>query len=154
MRSAFLIVFGFWLCLAAGPAAAEKRVALVVGVSAYAQVARLPGYRRWLWDGEFCGSIDFRWQPGTTALPPHCLGHIGYGVVPWKQGRGYATRALSLLLPAARAEGLAFVSRVVLTRATIAPRRCCAPKALVPVAQCLTAKLVQFVRNFRVRKLG
>jgi predicted acetyltransferase len=73
------------------------------------QVARLPGYRRWLWDGEFCGSIDFRWQPGTTALPPHCLGHIGYAVVPWKQGRGYATRALSLLLPQAREEGLAFV---------------------------------------------
>ena len=46
-------------------------------------VARLPGYRRWLWDGEFCGSIGFRWQPGTTTLPPHCLGHIGYAVVPW-----------------------------------------------------------------------
>ena len=38
---------------------------------------RLPGFRRWLWDGEFCGSIGLRWQPGTTALPPHCLGHIG-----------------------------------------------------------------------------
>ncbi len=33
-------------------------------------------------DGEFCGSIDLRWQPGTNALPPYCLGHIGYGVVP------------------------------------------------------------------------
>jgi uncharacterized caspase-like protein len=42
VRSAFLIVFGFWLCLAAGPAVAEKRVALVVGVSAYQQVPRLP----------------------------------------------------------------------------------------------------------------
>ena len=31
---------------------------------------RLPGFRRWLWDGEFCGSIGLRWQPGTTALPP------------------------------------------------------------------------------------
>jgi predicted acetyltransferase len=72
-------------------------------------VPRLPGYRRWMWDGEFCGSIGFRWQPGTTALPPHCLGHIGYAVVPWKQGRGYATLALRLLLPEARAEGLPFV---------------------------------------------
>ncbi|HEX5873753.1 MAG TPA: hypothetical protein VFY60_03835, partial [Pyrinomonadaceae bacterium] len=44
-------------------------------------VPRLPGYHRWLWDGEFCGEIGFRWQPGTTALPPHCLGHIGYSVV-------------------------------------------------------------------------
>src|SRR5690242_6661269 len=39
-------------------------------------VKRLPGYRRWLWDGEFCGSIGFRWQPDTEALPPHILGHI------------------------------------------------------------------------------
>lgn len=59
---------------------------------------RLPGYARWMWDGEFCGSIGYRWQPGTVELPPHVLGHIGYTVVPWKQGRGYATRALGLLL--------------------------------------------------------
>ncbi|MEP7084778.1 MAG: GNAT family N-acetyltransferase [Betaproteobacteria bacterium] len=72
-------------------------------------VARLPGYRRWLWDGEFCGSIGLRWQAGTEALPPHCLGHIGYAVVPWKQGRGYATEALRQILPDARAEGLAYV---------------------------------------------
>ena len=25
---------------------------------------RIPGFRRWLWDGEFCGSIGLRWQPG------------------------------------------------------------------------------------------
>lgn len=72
-------------------------------------VPRLPGYRRWLWDGEFAGSIGFWWQPGTTALPPHCLGHIGYAVVPWKQRRGYATRALQALLIEARAEGLPYV---------------------------------------------
>jgi predicted acetyltransferase len=70
---------------------------------------RLPGYVQWMWDGEFCGSIGFRWQPGTTELPPYCLGHIGYSVVPWKQQRGYATRALQLLLPQARTEGLAYV---------------------------------------------
>jgi predicted acetyltransferase len=72
-------------------------------------VPRLPGYQRWMWDGEFCGSIGFRWQPGTTALPPHCTGHIGYAVVPWKRGRGYATRALALLLDDVRAEGLQYV---------------------------------------------
>ena len=72
-------------------------------------VPRLPGYSLWMWDGEFCGTIGFRWQPGTTALPPHCLGHIGYSVVPWKRRRGYATRALQLLLPQARSEGLAYV---------------------------------------------
>ncbi|HEX8942317.1 MAG TPA: hypothetical protein VF785_04210, partial [Gemmatimonadaceae bacterium] len=29
-------------------------------------VPRLPGYHKWMWDGEFCGEIGFRWQPGTT----------------------------------------------------------------------------------------
>jgi predicted acetyltransferase len=72
-------------------------------------VDRLPGFRRWMWDGEFCGSISLRWQQGTTELPPHCLGHIGYTVVPWKQRLGYATRALAQLLPEARSAGLPFV---------------------------------------------
>lgn len=72
-------------------------------------VTRLPGYRRWMWDGEFCGSIGLRWQPGTSALPPYTLGHIGYAVVPWKRRRGYATRALGLILSEARAEGLEYV---------------------------------------------
>ncbi|MEO8674258.1 MAG: GNAT family N-acetyltransferase [Casimicrobiaceae bacterium] len=71
--------------------------------------ARIPGYQMWMWDGEFCGSIGFRWQPGTSALPPHVLGHIGYAVVPWKRRRGFATAALGMILPRARAEGLAFV---------------------------------------------
>lgn len=69
----------------------------------------LPGYQRWMWDGEFCGSIGFRWKPGTEALPPTCLGHIGYSVVPWKRRAGYATTALRLLLPEAKAEGLRYV---------------------------------------------
>jgi len=72
-------------------------------------VPRLPGIRRWIWDGEFCGSIGFRWQRGTVALPPHCLGHIGFAVVPWKRNKGYATRALALLLPEARRIGLPYV---------------------------------------------
>ncbi|HMJ26392.1 MAG TPA: GNAT family N-acetyltransferase [Pyrinomonadaceae bacterium] len=75
-------------------------------------VPRLPGYSRWLWDGEFCGAIGLRWQPGTTDLPPYCLGHIGYSVVPWKRRLGYATRALQLLLPQASSEGLEFVELV------------------------------------------
>jgi predicted acetyltransferase len=73
------------------------------------QVPRLPGFRLWVWDGEFAGSIGFRWQPGTSELPSHVLGHIGYAVVPWKRGRGYAKEALRLMLAQARAEGLAFV---------------------------------------------
>ena len=72
-------------------------------------VPRLPGYRKWMWDGEFCGSIGFRWQNGTAELPPYCLGHIGFAVVPWKRRLGYASRALALLLPDAKARGLAYV---------------------------------------------
>ncbi|MBX6745598.1 MAG: GNAT family N-acetyltransferase [Acetobacteraceae bacterium] len=73
------------------------------------RVPRLPGFRRWLWDGAFCGSIGFRWQPGTPALPPYVSGHIGYAVVPWKRGRGYATRALALLLAEIAGTGLPYV---------------------------------------------
>jgi predicted acetyltransferase len=72
-------------------------------------VRRLPGYSRWMWDGDFCGRINFRWQPGTEALPPHCLGHIGYAVVPWKQRNGYATRALRRVLEEAKERGLRYV---------------------------------------------
>jgi predicted acetyltransferase len=72
-------------------------------------VARIPGFRRWLWDGEFCGSIGMRWQQGTAELPPHCLGHVGYAVVPWKHGKGYATAALRALLPEAKSIGLPYV---------------------------------------------
>lgn len=37
-------------------------------------VPRMPGYRKWMWDGDFCGSIQLRWLNGTHALPPYCLG--------------------------------------------------------------------------------
>jgi predicted acetyltransferase len=69
-------------------------------------VARLPGYHLWMWDGEFAGSIGFRWQPGTNELPPYCLGHIGFAVVAWKRRRGYATQALGSLLKMVRTDGL------------------------------------------------
>jgi predicted acetyltransferase len=72
-------------------------------------VPRLPGYQKWIWDGEFCGAVGVRWQPGTEALPPTCLGHIGYSVVPWKRRRGYATAALREILRGLGAEGLRYV---------------------------------------------
>ncbi len=74
------------------------------------QARRLPSLRRWMWDDEgFAGSINLRWTADGSMLPPHVLGHVGYAVVPWKQRRGHATRALALMLPLARARGLAFV---------------------------------------------
>ncbi len=85
-------------------------------------VPRLPGFSKWIWDGEFCGGVGFRWQPGTEALPPTCLGHIGYTVVPWKQRLGYATRALALLLPEAAREGLRYVE-ITTTPENVASQR-------------------------------
>lgn len=67
---------------------------------------RLPSFRRWIWAGGFGGSIELRWQHGTDALPPTCLGHIGYAVVPWRRREGLATFALGALLPTARDVGL------------------------------------------------
>ncbi|MDP9897955.1 GNAT family N-acetyltransferase [Variovorax ginsengisoli] len=72
-------------------------------------VPKLPGYRRWMWDDEFCGSIALRWQRGSNALPDYCLGHIGYAVVPWKHRRGYATQALRAMLLEAPSAGLSYV---------------------------------------------
>ncbi len=69
-------------------------------------VPRIPGLTRWIWDGEFCGSINLRWQVGTTALPDHVPGHIGYAVVPWKQRRGCASFALASMLAQAAELGL------------------------------------------------
>ena len=72
-------------------------------------VSRLPSFACWIWDGAFCGSISFRWQRGTSALPAHVLGHIGFAVVPWKRGIGRARQALMLMLPKAREQGLDYV---------------------------------------------
>jgi predicted acetyltransferase len=73
---------------------------------------RLPGFERWMWDGEFAGSIGLRWVSGTAELPPTCLGHIGYSVVEWKRGRGYATSALAQMLLEARTLDLPYVEIV------------------------------------------
>jgi predicted acetyltransferase len=73
------------------------------------RVRRLPSLRRFIWRRGFCGTITLRWQPGTEALPPTCLGHVGYAVVPWRRREGLATAALRAILPEARRVGLRFV---------------------------------------------
>jgi len=74
------------------------------------EVPKLPSHLFWISDSDFCGSINFRFQRGTEALPPYCSGHIGYSIVPWKQRRGYATEALRQVLDVVRREGFARVS--------------------------------------------
>jgi predicted acetyltransferase len=32
------------------------------------KVRRIPGYRKWMWDGEFCGSIGLRWMLASGAV--------------------------------------------------------------------------------------
>jgi predicted acetyltransferase len=113
-------------------------------------VPRLPSYRRWMWDGELCGSIGFRWQPGTETLPAYTLGHIGYSVVPWKQGRGYATRALFLILEDARAAGL---RHVVLTTEphNIGSRRVIEKNGGVIEAEFMAPAMFGYKRALRYR---
>lgn len=72
-------------------------------------VPRLPGLVRWLWDGDFCGTVSLRYVPGTEELPSYVEGHIGYAVVPWKRRLGYATQALREILPHAADAGLRHV---------------------------------------------
>lgn len=111
---------------------------------------RLPGYRRWMWDGEFCGSIGLRWQRWTEALPPYCLGHIGYAVVPWKRRRGYATRALRELLREAKAEGLRFVE-ITTDPDNVASQRVVEANGGVIVEVFVTPSYLGAERKFRYR---
>ena len=71
----------------------------------------LPGCVLWIFDETFCGAINLRYQPGTQYLPPGVSGHLGYTLVPWKRGLGYAKEAVRQMLPiAARLTGLPRIS--------------------------------------------
>ena len=115
-------------------------------------VERLPEVLRWMWDGDYCGRISFRWRPGTTDLPPTCLGHIGYGVPAWKRGRGHATRGLALLLPEVRAEGLRWVDltadldnlashKVILRNGGVAVKRVTKPSVHGDIAEAMLFRI-------------
>lgn len=46
-------------------------------------------------------------------MPSYVPGHIGFSVVPWKRGNGYATQALDLMLGEAKGQGLPYVELTV-----------------------------------------
>lgn len=69
-------------------------------------VARLPSIRRFIWQDGFAGVISLRWTKDGGPLPPTCLGHVGYAVVPWRRREGLASRALVEICALAPAFGL------------------------------------------------
>jgi len=113
-------------------------------------VPRLPGYAKWIWDGEFCGTVGFRWEPGTEELPPHCLGHIGYSVVPWKRRMGYATLAVREILADAKERGLSYVE-IDTTPANIASQRVIEANGGVLVEKFITLPSVGGKEELRYR---
>ena len=61
----------------------------------------------WLmWDNDFVGRIVLRTFGTERGVVPGVSGHVGYSVVPWAQGKRYATRALGLLLTKAHEIGM------------------------------------------------
>ncbi len=61
-------------------------------------LARTRAFTLWIWDGEFCGSIELRWYRGRCERPLRIPARIGYSVVPWKHHRSCATFALKTML--------------------------------------------------------
>jgi hypothetical protein len=56
-------------------------------------VPRLAHVRYWIWDGSYCGDLNLRWQPGTSALPCTAivtlatLLYLGSVAMAWPQQR-------------------------------------------------------------------
>jgi predicted acetyltransferase len=72
---------------------------------------RVPQTTFWIVDEDgYAGRISIRHKLNDNLLK--LGGHIGYGVIPSKRGRGYGKRALELVLPKARELGL---KKVLLT---------------------------------------
>lgn len=70
---------------------------------------RIKMFERWVWDGAFCGFVRVVFQPGRDDLPESILARLGYNIVPWKRGLGYAPEAVRQVLPELKSEGLGTV---------------------------------------------
>ena len=81
----------------------------IITVAEGVRAAALPSISRWSFDGDICGTIQFRWSPESVELPPYCLGHIGYQIFPWKRSQGYAKKQLALMLEEVAQIGMPYV---------------------------------------------
>lgn len=76
--------------------------------------------------------------------------HIGYAVVPWKRGLGYATQALREVLPDARARGLRYVE-ITTAVDNIASQRVIAANGGILVEEFVTPPSLGSRRELRYR---
>jgi predicted acetyltransferase len=82
---------------------------------------RVPQTTYWITDEDgYAGRISIRHELTEKLLA--IGGHIGYGVIPSKRGKGYATKAFQLVLPKARALGLEKVLLTCLSSNTASKR--------------------------------
>jgi predicted acetyltransferase len=88
------------------PAGTLDRILTDPAPAKSASPTALVNHAFWISDGEFAGKADLRYIPATGAVPDDIPGHVGFSVVPWKEGRGYATATLRALMKFARAKRL------------------------------------------------
>ena len=117
-------------------------------------VERLPGFSRWIFTcdtNEFVGQIGFRGRVGCVSLPVHCLGHIGYTIVPAWRGKGHASAALVLMLREVKKMDLPYVyvccDNTNLASARVMEKVGCVMQSLKPYPDVL--KRSGFFRTYR-----
>ena len=95
----------------------------------------VPANAFWLIDGEkFIGGISIRARIDTHLLA-HFSGHLGYGVRPSMQGRGYGKRQLALALDICRGMGIE-IARLSCDVDNVASRRVIEANGGVLLRQC------------------
>ncbi|MBM3576215.1 MAG: GNAT family N-acetyltransferase [Alphaproteobacteria bacterium] len=102
----------------------------------------VPANAFWLVEGEtFIGAVTIRSRIDTHLLA-HFSGHLGYGVRPSMQGRGYGKRQLALALDICRGMGIG-IARLSCDVDNIASRRVIEANGGVLLRQCAPSWFVE-----------